>query len=473
MIEPHLFVIFGATGDLASRSLLPALYHLMGESDDFEVLGVATGDLGDDGFRALARRALSEAGFGDAGAWCDRRVHYQRVGRDGPYHDLAARIADLEGSRGLPGNRVFYLALPPGAFPGVISGLGDAGLARGPGWTRLVVEKPFGSDLASARALNEVVHAHFDEEQVYRIDHYLGKETVRNLMVLRFANPIFEGSWNRDRIDRVEITVSETLDVGSRGRYYDGAGAIRDMLQNHLLQVLCFVAMESPTSMRADEVRAEKVKVLRAINRIDPEGVALGRYGAAPDGSVPAYLDVDGVAADSTTPTYAAVRMQIDNWRWQGVPFYLRSGKAMAHQRTQVSVVFRPPPVCFFHGEDGGCMPHGDVLHMALQPDEGFSLEIEVKEPGEDLRVRTIPLTFRYEDEFGDIPDPYETLLRDVMEGDQTLFVHADWVEESWRLFSPIVEQALPVEDYPPGSWGPEAATRILPEGVDRWAVGD
>lgn len=473
MSEPHLFVVFGATGDLTARKLLPALHRVVGRSRETVILGAARADLDDAAFRDRARRALTEAGRGDASRWCDDRVYYQRVPSRGGLDGLAARMADLEARHGLPGNRILYMALPPAAFPTTIERLGGAGLHRSPGWTRLVIEKPFGHDLETGRALNDDVHVYFEESQVYRIDHYLGKETVRNLLVFRFGNPLFEGAWNRDRIERIEITVAESLDVGSRGAYYDGSGAVRDMLQSHLLQILCLVAMEAPTSMAADDVRDEKAKVLRAVTAIDPESVAFGQYRAAPDGSTPAYREHFGVAAESTTPTFAAVRLLIDNWRWQGVPFYLRTGKAMAERITEVVVTFRPPPVCLFHGEPDQCLAHGDVLRLNLQPDEGFILEIEVKEPGDDRGVRTIPLRFRYEEQFGEIPDAYEALLGDVMEGDQTLFVRSDWVEESWRLFTPILAADLPVEPYPAGSWGPAGAARLLAPGAARWATGE
>ena len=474
ILDPHLFVIFGATGDLTARKLLPALFHLVEQSDrKVVILGVATTDLDDDGFRAAARDALAAAGFDDqrTAAWCDDRVHYEPLGRDG-YDNLAERIRSLEEHHGLPGNRVFYLALPPRVFPTAITSLGEAGLSHSKGWTRLVIEKPFGRDLDSACTLNEVVHGHFDESQVYRIDHYLGKETVQNLLVFRFANPIFEASWNRDRISRVEITVAESLGVGTRGGYYDGAGAVRDMLQSHLTQVLTLVGMQAPVSMSAEAIRAEKIKVLRAIQSIRPENVVLGQYtaGTIAGETLPAYRDLDGVAEASVTPTYAAVRFQVDNWHWQGVPFILRTGKAMAERTTQIAVTFRPPPVCLFHSIPDDCVSHSDVLYLTLQPDEGFRLEIEVKAPGEPGGLRTIPLHFAYEEEFGQVPEAYETLLRDVIQGDQTLFVHSDEVEESWRLFDPIVQADLPVHDYPAGSWGPTEAAALL-DGA-RWAVG-
>ena len=475
-LDPHLFVILGATGDLTSRKLVPALHRLVErQGAETIVLGAATSDLDDNTFRADLGEAMAEAGIEATTAteWCETNVHYQRLERDGGYHDLRDRIEEVEREHGLPGNRIFYLALPPSVFPSAIEHLGAADLATGPGWIRLVVEKPFGRDLESAIALNETIHHHFREEQVYRIDHYLGKETVQNLLVFRFTNPLFEASWNRDRIDRVEITVAESIGVGDRGRYYEGAGVVRDMLQSHLTQILTLVAMEAPPAADAAHIRAEKVKVLQSIHGIDLDDVVLGQYaeGEIDGGAVPAYRSLDGVDESSETPTYGAVRLHIDNWRWQGVPFYLRTGKAMTRRVTQVAVSFRRPPVCYFHAVPDACIDHSDVLYLTLQPEEGFSLEIEVKEPGNSTRLRTIPLRFSYSEAFGDIPEAYETLLEDVIEGDQTLFVRADEVEASWRLFTPIVETDLPVDRYPAGSWGPTRARTLLGEDVANWAT--
>lgn len=474
--EPHLFVVLGGTGDLAARKLLPALFRLAAErSLDFTVLGVGTRDLGNDGFRRHAREALVAAGLAEAGAeaWCRDRVVYTPLRADGDYTAFAERLTELERERGLPGNRVFYLALPPEVFPPTITGLGNAGLSRAPGWTRLVVEKPFGRDLRAAQGLNQLVHRFFDESQVYRIDHYLGKETVQNLLVFRFANPLFESSWNRDRIDRVEITVAESAGVGSRARYYDGAGAVRDMLQSHLTQVLTLIAMEAPTSMKGDDVRAEKVQVLRSIRPLEPDRLVLGQYQAGAPGGEPlvAYRDSEGIARDSRTATYAAATLYVDNWRWQGVPFHLRTGKAMAQRLTRVSVTFRPPPICLYHGVADYCVAHSDVLHLNLQPDEGFSLEIEVKEPSTDFRLRTVPLRFEYSEAFGPVPEAYHTLLLDIMEGDHTLFVRGDEAEEAWRVYDSVLEADLPVHPYPAGSWGPPAARDLLVN-APNWAVG-
>ncbi|NQV08136.1 glucose-6-phosphate dehydrogenase [bacterium] len=473
-LEPHIFVIFGATGDLTSRKLMPALYHLVEDSSaDVYVLGVATSALDDADFRALTREALDDAGLDGTDAWRDDRVHFQTVGRDEGYSALRERIEAIEQAHGLPGNRVFYLALPPPVFPIAITRLGEAGLASSQGWTRLVVEKPFGRDLKSARALNQLAHTHFSEDQIYRIDHYLGKETVQNLLVFRFANPIFEGSWNRDRIERVEITVAESLDIGSRGGYYERSGAVRDMVQSHLTQVFTLVAMESPTSIRADSVRAEKVKVLQSIAPLGVDDVVFGQYtrGTIDGAEIPAYRALEGVDPASTTPTYAAVRLFVNNWRWQGVPFVLRTAKALPRRTTQVVVTFRPPPVCLFHGVGDDCFDQSDVLTLTMQPDEGFSLQIEVKEPGESGGIRRVPLHFEYGDEFGEIAEAYETLLRDVAEGDQTHFVRSDWVEESWRVYAPILDGDLPVYPYPAGTWGPDEATNLLGHPAKNWGT--
>ncbi len=475
-LDPHLFVVLGATGDLFRRKLLPAIHSLAASGAEVVVLGAATSDLGDAGLRDLACSALSVAGVDEteAGRWCEERLYYEQIATDAEFSGLAARIAQIEDRHGLAGNRIIYLALPPIAFPATIDRLGAAGLARSRGWTRLVVEKPFGRDLESARALNEVLHAHFEESQIYRIDHYLGKETVQNLLIFRFANPLFEASWNRDRVDRVEITVAESLGIGGRGAYYDRAGAVRDMIQSHLTQILALVAMESPVAFEADAIRDEKVKVLRSIGEVDPDHVVLGQYEAGEVAGTPieAYRSLPNVSADSNAATFAAIRLNLDSWRWQGVPFYLRTGKAMAERVTQVAVTFRRPPICLFHGLPDGCISHSDVLYLTLQPDEGFSLEIEVKEPGATNRLRTIPLRFSYSEAFGEIPDAYETLLADVVEGDQTLFVRSDEVEEAWRLYTPVIAADDDAHRYPAGSWGPSEARRILGPNVANWATG-
>ncbi|MDH3307988.1 MAG: glucose-6-phosphate dehydrogenase [Acidimicrobiia bacterium] len=453
MTDRHLFVIFGASGDLARRKLLPAFYHLERREQfgsQCRVLGVARRPWSDDRFRAEAARALIESGIDeDAVAdWCSDFLHYEQV--DGDYQALADRIASLEAAHDLPGNRVFYLALPPSVFPSVLDGLASVGLHESEGWTRAVIEKPFGRDLESARALNQTVHAVFDESDVYRIDHYLGKETVQNLLVFRFANALFEGAWNRDKIEQVQITVAEEVGVGSREDYYDQAGATRDMLQSHLAQLLTLVAMEPPVRFAADSIRDEKVKVLESLRPADPARVVFGQYAAA--GGLPGYRDE--VNADSDTETAVALELFIDSWRWEGVPWLLRTGKRFPERRTVIAVTFREPPISLF-GPDHAGHARPNVLILTIQPDEGFELFVDVKAPGDDLAIRSVPFAFSYAEEFGEIADAYETLISDVIEGDQTLFVRSDEVEASWKVFGPILDARLAVHPYPAGSWGP------------------
>jgi glucose-6-phosphate 1-dehydrogenase len=475
-VEPHLFVVLGTTGDLMQRKLLPALYHLTAQGalrSRCQILGVALDDdLDDRGFRAWAREALAAAGLPidhQTTGWCDDCLHYQPMGRSSEgYRELAARIAALEQAHELPGNRVFYLALPPAVFPTAIEELGQAGLNRSPGWTRLVVEKPFGHDLASAQALNRLIHRHFEESQVYRIDHYLGKETVQNLLVFRFANALFESAWNRDRVERVEITVAESLGVEGRAGYYEQAGALRDMVQNHLTQLLTLTAMEPPTAFEADAIRYEKVKVLRAVAPIRPQETVFGQYthGQVDGREVAGYREEPGVAPDSNTETFVALQLEIANWRWQGVPFYLRTGKRMPQRTTQIAVTFRCPPVSVFQPFDY-CDIHSNVLIITLQPDEGFDLCFEVKAPGDPIILETHRLHFRYAEAYAPLPDAYETLLLDILTGDQTLFVRADEVEAAWRLYDPLLKEELPVELYPAGTWGPQGTHRLLARGHD------
>ena len=486
-IQPHLFVIFGATGDLTKRKLLPALYHLMQDQDIAQrchVLGTARSEWSDEEFRATAQKALRENGFSEEelAQWCGRRLFYQGLGEDGQDFDaLRDRIDQIERHYDLPGNRTFYLSLPPSAYGPTIDGLGAVGLNTSPGWTRVVIEKPFGHDLKSARALNERVHGHFDESQVYRIDHYLGKETVQNLLAFRFGNAIFESLWNRDRIDHVEITVAESLGVGGRAGYYDQSGHLRDMVQNHLTQLLSLVAMEPPAAMEADAIRQEKVKVLNAVERPDPEeDLVLGQYGAGTiDGEpVSSYREEADVPDDSDTETYAALRLRVNNWRWQGVPFYLRTGKRLPTKLTQIAVRFKSAPVSLFQmsRQPGRPEPDGEratpnELLITLQPNEGFDLRFEVKAPGTDgeITLESQHLSFSYENAFGPVPDAYETLLRDIVTGDQTLFVRADEVEASWALYGPLLEVDVPVHPYEAGSWGPYATDQILAD----WTSGD
>ena len=455
----HTFVILGGTGDLARRKLLPAVYRLLGDWDKAVVLGTGRTPFSDEEYRAFARESLREAGFSDEeiALWCDDCVYYTQSPKGGGYEAVADRIAELEARHGLEGNRVYYLALPPAAFPAAVADLGRAGLNRAPGWVRLVVEKPFGTDLASARHLNEVVHEHFGEETVYRIDHYLGKETVQNLLVFRFANSLFESSWDRSGIESVEITVAESIGVEGRGAYYESSGVVRDMVQNHLTQLLTLVAMEPPASYSPAAIRDEKVKVLDSMPPLDVDNIVFGQYTASDADN--GYRQEDGVAPDSNVATYVALRLDIDNWRWQGVPFYLRTAKALPRRVTEIAVTFRDNPVQFFETTTP------DRLLMTLQPDEGFELRVDVKEPASDMAVRQIPLSFSYGNPFGRLPDAYETLLADIVEGDQTLFVRADMVETSWSFYEQILETAQAPHPYPAGSWGPERAADLLDHG--------
>jgi glucose-6-phosphate 1-dehydrogenase len=478
---PHLFIVLGATGDLAQRKLLPALYRLSRDGrlgGNHRILAVGRRASLDDGsYRAMARAALAAAGFPgeEPAAWCGDTVSYHALAdtSDEAFSGLSARVATLDRDHGLAGNRVWYLALPPGQFEPAIEAVGRSGLSRSAGFTRVVVEKPFGRDLASARALNETLHRFFDEDRIYRIDHYLGKETVRNLLVFRFGNTIFEDLWNRDRIESVQITAAEDLGAGERAGFYESTGAVRDIVQNHIAQVLTLVAMEPPSSFEGSAIRQEKVKVLRAIRPLGEEDVVFGRYTSGRVGgvSVPGYLEEKGVAPESTTETFVAIRFSIENWRWQGVPFFVRAGKRLPAKCTEIAVVFRRPPVCLLEA-GGSCPLEQNVLFITLQPDEGFTLLMDVKVPGDSVSVKRIPLDFRYAGELGSLPEAYETLLLDVVEGQQTLFVHSEEVEASWALFDPVVRRPRQVQPYPAGTWGPAAAAELLRRTGHAWEAG-
>jgi glucose-6-phosphate 1-dehydrogenase len=470
-VAPHLFVAFGATSDLMRRKLLPALYHFSeqyGLERRLLLVGVSRKkDLSDDGFRALAREALAAAGLPQTGrtdAWCDACLYFHPLGAGTPedYRALAARLKALEKTHKFPGNRLFYLATPPDAFGPAIAGLGQAKLNRSPGWTRLVVEKPFGRDPESAQSLNQLLHRYFEEPQIYRIDHYLGKETVQNLLIFRFANDIFEPLWHRNLVQSVQITVAESAGVGSRGNYYEQTGALRDMAQNHLTQLLTLTAMEVPVTFEPEAIRSEKAKVLRAVTPVRPEDTVYGQYtrGSVGGKEAPGYREEPGVAPDSVTETFVALKLGIENWRWNGVPFYLITGKGLPARFTQIAVTFRCPPVWLFQPKPASCSPN--VLVFTLQPDEGFDLHFQVKAPVEPLELKTQRLRYRYAEAFGPLPDAYETLLVDVMAGDQTLFVRADEAEAAWRIYAPLLAEPPATLFYPAGTFGPREAARLM-----------
>ncbi|HEU4505934.1 MAG TPA: glucose-6-phosphate dehydrogenase [Nitrospira sp.] len=482
-VEPHLFVILGATGDLTRRKLLPALFHLrtFGELEKRNTLivGAAQPEMSEEAFRLWAYEGLNKSvarNAPDLRRWCEEYLYYHTVRQGGAedYELLAKYIRQLEIARDLPENRIFYLALPPTAVPTAVEQLSRASLLKSRGWVRVVFEKPFGHDFRSARALNTLLHRYLDESQIYRIDHYLGKETVQNLLAFRFANPIFESLWNRDSVECVQLTVAEDIGVEHRGAYYQEAGALRDMVQNHLTQLVTVVAMEVPVSFDAEAIQAEKLKVLHSIPPIDPQEVVFGQYQAweVAGQRIPGYREEKGVSADSLTETFVALKMEIHNWRWRGVPFYLRTGKRLPRKITQVAVVFRPAPTLVFRSLDPSSLDPNQLV-ITLQPSEGFALGFSVKTPGRPFSFTNRALQFDYKQAFGgELPEAYETLLRDVMIGDQTLFVTADFTETAWRLYDPLVAGKREPAIYTAGTWGPSEADQLLERNGHRWQLG-
>ncbi len=466
MNQAVTFVIFGATGHLARTKLLPSLAKVIDHENvtPHAVIGVGSRERSTEDFVALVHGSLTsaEVDLGVSERFLSGAFSYHAVSDEESYERLASHVEQIEAANALPANRLLYLAVPPSKLDATVVGIAASGLDSGTGWTRLVVEKPFGSDLATAVRSNEIIHASFAEEQVYRIDHFLGKETVRNLLVFRFTNSLFEQTWNRRHIESVEITVAESAGVDGRAAYFDESGTVRDMLQNHLTQILTLMAMEPPVVMDAASIHTEKVKVLSAVRPIHPDDVVLGRYGAGSIGGAPVdrYLDEPGVSNESTTPTFAAVRINVDNWRWHGVPFYLRTGKRMSRRASVVTVRYLRPPICLFH-EEGTCQGHQNVLTLHLQPDEGFELLIDVKQPGPDSMIGQIPLAVSYDDILESAPDAYETLLADVIWGDQTLFVRSDEVEAAWKLYNPLLDRS-DIHTYAAGSDGPEGTDGLI-----------
>ena len=487
--DPSTMVIFGGTGDLAKRKLLPALYNLNADRllpERFAVVAVGREEMTTDEYREKVRRDLEAFATGTTDRvqceWLESRLDY--IGGDfgdpALYRRLGEVLSGLDRAGSATCDCLFYLATPPSFFGVIAEGLGAAGLlSEDAGWRRLIIEKPFGRDLESARSLNRQLGGLLKEHQIYRIDHYLGKETVQNIMAFRFANGIFEPIWNRRYVDHVQITVAETVGVEQRGGYYDRIGALRDMVQNHLFQLLALTAMEPPVSFKADAVRDERVKVLHAIRLFQlhelDRHVVRAQYGAGTVEGTPraAYRHEPNVAADSPTDTYVALKLMVDNWRWADVPFYLRTGKRMAERLTEVVVQFKRAPLQLFRDTPVECLPPNQLV-LGIQPNEGIALRFEAKVPGPRVRLGTVRMDFSYADYFGVNPNTgYETLLYDAMIGDSTLFHRADIVEAGWTVLEPVLEawEGSPagLATYPAGGWGPDGADALMAGDGRQW----
>lgn len=489
--DPCVLVIFGASGDLSQRKLVPAIWHLNRQGRlpaAFALVGMGRRAMDDAGFRDQMRTALLEfVGNIDPEALHAflAKLYYICGAPNEPdtFARLSAQLDRIDRKHGTGGNRCFYCSVPPQIYLDIVERLGAAGLNRedqqGRGWVRIIVEKPFGHDLQSARTLNQALHRVFEERQIYRIDHYLGKETVQNILVFRLANSMFEPLWNRRYVDHIQITAAETVGVEHRAGYYDGSGALRDMIQNHLLQILCVIAMEPPSSFDAESVRIEKLKVLKAfrsysIGQVDRFAVR-GQYlqGSIDEQPVIGYRQERDVADASRTETFAAMEFTIDNWRWQGVPFYLRTGKRMEKRVSAVTLRFKQPPhLIFREGEN----LQASTLTIRIQPEEGISLSFSGKIPGPDVKLDTVKMDFNYADTFGGrSPEAYEALLLDCFLGDATLYASSDWIEKSWELMMPILEAwsattSGSIPTYPAGSWGPREADDLFDKDWRQWA---
>ncbi|HJQ27977.1 MAG TPA: glucose-6-phosphate dehydrogenase [Rubrobacter sp.] len=487
--DPGAMVIFGASGDLTSRKLIPALYDLAAQRRlplEFAVVGISRTKLSHEEFRGRLRKALDEhrpGGVSDE-IWNSFAGGIFYLPGDSKktetYDDLKELLKKLDSERGTQGNRAFYLSSSPSLFPAIVEHLGEAGLNRGEDgcWARLVVEKPFGRDLKSAQELNSELQRYFDETQIYRIDHYLGKETVQNILALRFANGIFEPIWNQHYVDHVQITVAEDIGVGTRGAFYEEAGALRDIVQNHVMQVLCLTAMEPPVAFDAESVREEKVKVLKAVRPIPENNVenyaVRGQYerGWVWGEEVSGYREEKNVYPESVTETYVALKVFVDNWRWAGVPFYIRAGKRMPKKATEVAIQFHSSPhTPFAHADTEGLEPN--VLVVRVQPEEGLSLKIGAKVPGSGFEISSVNMDLLYGTAFlEEAPDAYQRLLLDLMLGDPTLFIRADEAEGAWRILDPVLDhwsQKREVSFYPAGTWGPEEADALLERDGREW----
>jgi glucose-6-phosphate 1-dehydrogenase len=492
-VPPFALVIFGANGDLTRRKLLPALYRLAQERRlpaSFAVVGVSRTPMSDEAFREKMRAGvesfLENSPF-DPDLWHSfaQGLFYVDgdIGDPAFYRKLAERLASIELARQRAGNVLFYLSIQPSHYASAASGLGGAGLgrpAREGAWRRLIIEKPFGHDLPSARALNAQVRANFEEEQIYRIDHYLGKETVQNILAFRFGNGIFEPLWNRRYVNHVQITAAESIGVEGRGGYYQEAGALRDMIQNHLLQVMATIAMEPPAVYEPTAVRDERAKLLRSIRVMSREEAAqnavAGQYGPGNSGgsAMPGFREEAGVAPDARTDTYAALTLEVDNWRWAGVPFYVRTGKRLPKRVTDIAIQFNQAPLALYEGESAHSYPN--LLVLRIQPEEGISLRFFSKLPGAGMRVRPVTMDFNYGTSFGvRSPSAYETLLLDALEGDATLYTRQDMVEASWQVVAPVLDHWADAHfdfpNYAAGTWGPKASDEMLARRGHAWRL--
>jgi glucose-6-phosphate 1-dehydrogenase len=491
--DPCVVVIFGASGDLTKRKLLPALYHLQQSGllpQQISVVGVARRPLEDSFAADMKDGILAGGGVEQNDPALDPFIgkisyHAMNFDDDSGYAGLKELLAGLDEKLGTKGNRLFYLATAPEYFADIINSLGKHEMnkpdpAKEGSWVRTIIEKPFGHDLASARALNDDVNKVFDEDQIFRIDHYLGKETVQNILVFRFANGIFENVWNRNYIDHVEITAAESIGIEGRGPFYETAGALRDVVQNHVMELLSFVAMEPPVSFEASAVRAEKIKVWRSIQPIHPADTVRGQYGpgVGSDGKpLLGYRQEDRVHPRSQTETYAALRLEIENWRWAGVPFYIRAGKRLAKRVTEITIMFKQPPLSIFKDEQGKGAEgiRNNIISMRIQPDEGITLRFGAKLPGPNMRISPVNMNFSYAEAFGaSSANGYERLLLDAMLGDATLFAHRDGVEATWALITPILEDWAknPIRDLPnyaAGTWGPPTSDAMLKADGRKW----
>ena len=490
--DPCIMVIFGASGDLTNRKLIPALYNLACDGflpDGFAVVGFARKPKTDETFREELHETIQEFSRSkpiDEEVWksFSKRLYYCQsdYGNPDDYEALHQKLLKVDEEHDTKGNRLYYLATPPEAYTTIIEQIGRSSLCKDcPGqWSRIIVEKPFGHDLNSARELNTHMHQYFREDQIYRIDHYLGKETVQNILVFRFSNGIFEPIWNRRYVDSVQITVAEDLGVENRGSYYDHAGVVRDIVQNHMLQLVALTGMEPPVEFSADAVRNEKVKVLKAL-RIDTthgDGTVRGQYGPGKLGKqlVQGYTQEEGVPPDSSTETYLAMKFHIDNWRWAGVPFYVRSGKRMPKRTSEIAIQFKMPPLLLF-GSTTAQQIEPNTLALNIQPDEGISLKFGSKVPGSGEKIRPVIMDFKYGEAFNvPAPDAYERLLLDCMLGDSTLFTRSDEVETAWSIITPILEgwehgSGSFIELYRAGTWGPKQADDFIRADGREWRV--